>query len=76
LANQQELWLSILVRKLTNRGSFISVEDLKMKILGLIDYYNRTMVKPPGHSYEVVQPVVLVLVCAAKCTSGARRVYI
>ena len=36
--NQMEIWLSILVRKLIKRGSFTSVDDLKTKILGFIDY--------------------------------------
>ena len=41
--NQVEIWLSILVRKLLQRGSFKSVTDLKQKVLDFIDYYNRTM---------------------------------
>jgi transposase len=44
--NQIEIWLSILVRKLLKRGSFISVEDLKARVLAFIEYYNRTMAKP------------------------------
>lgn len=44
--NQIEIWLSILVRKLLKRGSFISVEDLQAKILAFIEYYNQTMAKP------------------------------
>jgi DDE superfamily endonuclease len=39
---QIEIWLSILVRKLLKRGSFVSVEDLQAKVLAFIDYYNRT----------------------------------
>jgi transposase len=50
--NQMEIWLSILVRKLIKRGSFTSVEDLKTKILGFIDYYNRTMAKPFKWTYQ------------------------
>ena len=50
--NQMEIWLSILVRKLLKRGSFTSVEDLKTKILGFIDYYNRTMAKPFAWTYQ------------------------
>ena len=50
--NQMEIWLSILVRKLLKRGSFISVEDLKTKILSFIDYYNRTMAKPFTWTYQ------------------------
>jgi transposase len=44
--NQSEIWLSLLVRKLLKRGSFISVEDLKASVLAFIEYYNRTMAKP------------------------------
>jgi hypothetical protein len=50
--NQVEIWLSILVRKLLKRGSFISVDDLKAKVLAFIDYYNRTMAKPFKWTYQ------------------------
>jgi putative transposase len=50
--NQMEIWLSILVRKLLKRGSFTSIADLMEKILGFIDYYNRTMAKPFRWTYE------------------------
>lgn len=50
--NQIEIWLSILVRKLLMRGSFISVDDLKQQVLTFIDYYNRTMAKPFKWTYE------------------------
>jgi transposase len=50
--NQIEIWLSILVRKLLKRGSFSSVDDLKAKVLGFIDYYNRTMAKPFKWTYQ------------------------
>ena len=50
--NQMEIWLGILVRKVLKRGSFISVEDLKTKILEFIDYYNRTMAKPFKWTYQ------------------------
>ncbi len=33
--NQIEIWLSILVRKLLQRGSFTSVQELEAKVLGL-----------------------------------------
>jgi len=35
--NQIEIWLSILVRKLLKRGSFLSLEDLQSKVLAFID---------------------------------------
>lgn len=44
--NQVEIWLSILARKLLKRGNFLSVEDLKAKVLAFIEYYNQTMAKP------------------------------
>ena len=50
--NQIEIWLSILVRKLLKRGSFISVEDLQTKVCAFIEYYNRTMAKPFKWTYQ------------------------
>jgi hypothetical protein len=40
--NQIEIWLSILTRKLLQRGSFTSVEELSARVLAFIDQYNRT----------------------------------
>jgi transposase len=50
--NQIEIWLSILVRKLLKRGSFLSLEDLQSKVLAFIDYYNDTMAKPFKWTYQ------------------------
>ena len=50
--NQIEIWLSILVRKLLKRGSFLSVEDLQTRVLAFIEYYNRTMAKPFKWTYQ------------------------
>jgi transposase len=50
--NQIEIWFSILVRKLLKRGSFSSLEELELKVLGFIDYYNRTMAKPFKWTYQ------------------------
>jgi hypothetical protein len=50
--NQIEIWFSILVRKVLKRGNFISVEDLKRKVLAFIDYYNLTMAKPFKWTYQ------------------------
>src|SRR5215213_3677314 len=44
--NQVEIWFSILVRKLLRRSSFVSLGDLRRRILEFIDYFNRTMSKP------------------------------
>ena len=49
--NQIEIWFSILVRKLLKRASFISLEDLRQRILKFIDYFNRTMAKPFRWTY-------------------------
>ena len=40
--NQVEIWLGILVRRVIKRGNFISVDDLRTKILDFIAYFNRT----------------------------------
>jgi hypothetical protein len=50
--NQIEIWLSILVRKLLQRASFTSVEDLRTKVLAFVAYYNRTMAKPFQWTYQ------------------------
>jgi hypothetical protein len=50
--NQVEIWLSILVRKVIKRGNFISLADLKRKVLAFIEYYNRTMSKPFKWTYQ------------------------
>ena len=50
--NQIEIWFSILVRKLLKRGNFISVADLKAKVLAFIDYFNQTMAKPFKWTYQ------------------------
>lgn len=50
--NQVEIWLSILVRKVIKRGNFISLSDLKRKVLAFIEYYNRTMAKPFKWTYQ------------------------
>lgn len=50
--NQIEIWFSILVRKVLKRGNFISVDDLKRKVLAFIEYYNRSMAKPFKWTYQ------------------------
>ena len=50
--NQVEIWFSILVRKLLNRASFKSKEDLKTRLLEFINYFNRTMAKPFKWTYR------------------------
>jgi transposase len=57
--NQVETWFSLLVRKLLRRSSFISIEDLKERILAFINYFNLTMAKPIRWLYSAkpTQPV-------------------
>jgi len=51
--NQIECWFSIITRRLLNRrASFISVEELEMKIKGFIDYYNQFLKKPFQWNYK------------------------
>ena len=49
--NQIEIWFSILTRKVLKRGSFVSVDDLKAKVLAFVAYYNQTMAKPFQWNY-------------------------
>jgi hypothetical protein len=49
--NQVEIWFSILTRKLLRKGNFLSIEDLRNKVLAFIDYYNSTMAKPFKWTY-------------------------
>lgn len=50
--NQVEIWLSILVRKLLKRGSFLSIQDLNHQVLAFVEYFNRTMAKPFKWTYK------------------------
>jgi len=50
--NQIEIWFSILARKVLKRGNFISVADLKTKVLAFVEYFNRTMAKPFRWTYQ------------------------
>lgn len=50
--NQIEIWFSILARKLLKRASFVSVEDLKARLLAFVEYFNRTMAKPFKWTYK------------------------
>lgn len=49
--NQIEIWFSILVRRLLKRASFLSVADLRQRILDFIDYFNRALAKPFKWTY-------------------------
>lgn len=50
--NQVELWFSILSRRLLKRGSFLSKEDLKERLLRFIDYFNEVLAKPFRWTYK------------------------
>ena len=50
--NQIEIWLGILVRKLLQRGSFTSIDDLQAKVEAFIEHYNRTMARPFKWTYQ------------------------
>jgi hypothetical protein len=49
--NQVEIWFSILVRRLLKRGSFRSIDDLRLALLAFIDFFNKTMAKPFKWTY-------------------------
>ncbi len=49
--NQIETWLSIVVRTLLKRGSFVSVDEWEARVLGSIGYYNQTA-KPFKWTYQ------------------------
>src|SRR5215469_1419505 len=44
--NQIEIWFGILCRRLLNRSSFTSVEEMQKRILAFVEYFNKTMAKP------------------------------
>lgn len=50
--NQVEIWFSILARKLLNRGTFSSADDLRLKINRFILYFNENLAKPFKWTYE------------------------
>ena len=50
--HQIELWCSILVRRVLQRGNFTSVGDLRERILAFIAYFNKTMAKPFKWTYK------------------------
>lgn len=49
--NQVEIWFSILARKLLRKGNFLSINDLRNKVLAFIAYYNNSMAKPFKWTY-------------------------
>ena len=49
--NQIEIWFGILMRKVLKRGSFISIQDLKSKLLRFIKYHNDNAAHPYDWKY-------------------------
>lgn len=49
--NQVEIWFSVLVRRLLERGSFTSVDDLRAQITAFIAYFNETLAHPYRWTY-------------------------
>jgi transposase len=50
--NQVEIWFSLLARRLLKRGSFHSLDHLRMRLLKFIDFFNQTMAKPFKWTYK------------------------
>jgi len=44
--NQIEIWFGILCRRLLNRSSFQSLEEMRTRILSFVEYFNETLAKP------------------------------
>jgi len=49
--NQIEVVFGVIMRKVIRRGSFTSVDDLRMKVLNFIEYFNRVFAKPFRWTY-------------------------
>ena len=49
--NQIEIWFSVLVRKLLQRETFASIQQLEKGILAFIAYYNRYLAHPYRWTY-------------------------
>ncbi len=49
--NQVELWFSVLARRALRRGSFVSKDDLREKVLAFISYFNDVLAKPYRWTY-------------------------
>jgi transposase len=50
--NQVEIWLGIVRRKVTRFGNFVSVENLRSKLLQFISYYNDVFAHPYAWTYR------------------------
>jgi transposase len=56
--NQVELFFSVIARRLLRRGSFLSLDDLKRRVLAFIKLYNERWAKPYRwtHTGRPLQP--------------------
>jgi transposase len=50
--NQVEIWFSILARRALERASFTSLDDLRERLLGFIEYFNAVLAKPFRWTYS------------------------
>lgn len=49
--NQIEIWFSVLARRVLRRGSFISTDDLRKRVMDFIHYFNEVLAKPYRWTY-------------------------
>lgn len=49
--NQIELFFSVIARRVLRRGSFVSIEDLKERVLAFIRFYNERSARPYRWTY-------------------------
>jgi len=49
--NQVEIWFSILARRLLKRAIFHALDDLRIRVLDFIDYFNNVLGKPFRWTY-------------------------
>ena len=49
--NQVEIWFSILARRALKRASFMSLDDLRRRLLAFIDYFNAVLANPFRWTY-------------------------
>jgi len=69
--NQIEIWFGILSRKALRRASFASIEELRERILAVVDDFNRTMAI--RLDLQGTGPESLTVSCAWLPRPGARR---
>lgn len=49
--NQVELWFSVLSRRFLQRASFTSLEDLRVRLLAFVKYFNEVLAHPYSWTY-------------------------